>query len=216
MTRSALRLRAVIILGCVLISACSNLPTSGPSNSQVLDEINSGKNPSGIRLVDLTPAVVQTLRTRREPSLSIIDSLRSNRPVDTLGPGDVLSITIFEAGNGLFSHQPPSAADNSAGPTPTSTAETLPRLQVDRNGMIMVPYAGEIRVAGQTTTTVQRLIESRLAEKTSQPQVLVSLLTNGSNVVYVSGGRKEPGALSSLARAREPARHDRPGRRANA
>ena len=105
----------------------------------------------------------------------------------------MLSVTIYEAGTGLFSPQRPSTADNSAGPTPSSTAETLPRLQVDRNGMIMVPYAGEIHVAGQTTTAVQRLIESHLTGKTEQPQVLVSLVTNGSNVVYVSGDVKNPG-----------------------
>jgi polysaccharide export outer membrane protein len=192
MTRSAFRLLPIIPV--LLFSACSNLPASGPSNDQVLEQINSTKNPLGVHLVELTPSVVETLRARQEPSLSMIDSLRTNRPVDQLGPGDVLSITIYEAGNGLFTPQHTTTnTDNSAGPTPSSTAETLPRLQVDRNGMIMVPYAGEIHVAGQTTTAVQRLIESRLAQKTSQAQVLVSLVTNGSNVVYVSGDVKNPG-----------------------
>jgi polysaccharide export outer membrane protein len=194
MTRSAFWLRILSAGSALLFSACSNLPTSGPTNDQVLEQIDSAKNPLGVRLVELTPAVVQTLRTRQEPSLSIIDSLRSNRPVDQLGPGDVLAITIYEAGNGLFSPQhSTNTTDNSAGPTPSSTAETLPRLQVDRNGMIMVPYAGEIHVSGQTATAVQRIIESRLAQKTSQAQVLVSVVTNGSNVAYVSGDVKNPG-----------------------
>ena len=45
--------------------------------------------------------------------------------------------------------------------------------------MITVPYAGQIHVAGQTTTAVQHIIESRLADKTAQAQVLVNLVTNG-------------------------------------
>ena len=194
MTRPVSWFRALSLSSALFFSACSNLPTSGPSNDQVLEQINSAPNPLGVHLVEMTQSVVQTLRTRQEPSLSIIDSLRSNRPVDQLGPGDMLLVTIYEAGNGLFGTQRQTTnTDNSAGPAPSSTAETLPRLQVDRNGMIMVPYAGEIRVAGLTTTAVQRLIESRLAQKTSQAQVLVTLATNGSNVAYVSGDVKNPG-----------------------
>ena len=191
MTYSATRLagRSVVALALVL-SGCSALPTSGPSNGQVLDGTASPSNPLGIKLVDLTPAIVTDLHNRPEQSLSVIDRLRSNAAVDRLGPGDVLAISIYEAGAGLFSQR--RTADADAAPA-GSTAENLPRLQIDRNGMIMVPYAGEIRVAGLTTTQVQRLIETRLAEKASQAQVLVSLVINGSNVVYISGDVRNPG-----------------------
>ncbi len=135
-------------------------------------------------------------------SLSVIDRLRSNAAVDRLGPGDVLGISIYEAGNGLFSPQRPPTSDTDATPR-GSTAETLPRLQVDRNGLIAVPYAGEIHVAGLTTTEVQRVIENRLAQKASQAQVLVSLVTNGSNIVYISGDVKNSGRYPlSLAHER--------------
>jgi polysaccharide export outer membrane protein len=194
MTRSASELQSALgLTALLLLSGCTNLPTSGPSNSQVLDQALSAQNPIGINLVDLTPTVVRTLSSQPDPSLSIIDSLRSNRPVDQLGPGDVVNISIYETGNGLFGPRREANADGTGGNAPSSTAETLPRLQVDRNGMIMVPYAGEIHVAGQTTTAVQRLIESRLAGKTAQAQVLVSLVSNGSNVAYVSGDVKNPG-----------------------
>ncbi|WP_158744203.1 polysaccharide biosynthesis/export family protein [Acidisphaera sp. L21] len=161
----------------------------------------STNNPLGIKLVDLTPAVVQELRGQQERQMSIIDNLRTNAAVDRLGPGDVLAITIYEAGNGLFSPRK-ATSDTDAAPT-GSTAENLPRLQVDRNGLIMVPYAGEIRVAGHTTTEVQRIIEDRLRDKTAQAQVLVSLVTNGSNIVYISGDVKASGRYPlSLAHER--------------
>jgi polysaccharide biosynthesis/export protein len=193
MTRSAYRLRFLFSFSAMLLlSGCQDLPSSGPSNSQVLDQALSEKNPLGIHIVDLTPTLVQTLRNQPEPSLSIIDSLRSNRPVDQLGPGDVVTISIYETGNGLFGPRRSSDSDTTSG-SAGSTAETLPRLQVDRSGMITVPYAGPIHVAGQTTTAVQRLIEGRLADKAAQAQVLVSLVTNGSNIAYVSGDVKNPG-----------------------
>ncbi len=196
MTHSATRLacRSALLLTLILTD-CSALPTSGPSNGQVLDGTASPKNPLGIQLVNLTPAVVTELRNRPEQSLNVIDRLRSNAAVDRLGPGDVLAISIYEAGSGLFSPRRPADADATAAAPTGSTAESLPRLQVDRNGLIMVPYAGEVHVAGLTTTQVQRLIESRLAEKASQAQVLVSLVTNGSNVVYISGDVRNAGRI---------------------
>jgi polysaccharide export outer membrane protein len=46
------------------------------------------------------------------------------------------------------------------------------------------------------------VIEQRLADKTSQARVVISLVTNGSNLVYVSGDVKNPGR-SPLSLARE-------------
>ena len=193
MTYSTIRLACRSALSiALLLAGCGALPTSGPSNDQVLNGTASPKNPLGIRLVDLTPTVVSELRNRPERSLSVIDRLRSNVPVDRLGPGDVLQISIYEAGNGLFSVRRTTPNDTDSTPT-GSSAEALPRLQIDRNGMVMVPYAGEVHVGGLTTTQVQRLIESKLADKASQAQVLVSLASNGSNVVYISGDVKIAG-----------------------
>lgn len=199
MTRSIRPLTGLAAsLALVVLSACSSLPTSGPSNSEVVENITGKDNPLGARLVDLTPAIVQTLRDRPERSLSVIDGLRSNASVDRLGPGDVVSVAIYEAGNGLFNTKRSADSDSSSG----STAETLPRLQVDRNGTITVPYAGQIRVAGHTMTEVQRIIESRIKDRTAQPQVVVSLVNNGSNIVYISGDVRSPGRYP-LTLARE-------------
>jgi polysaccharide export outer membrane protein len=187
-----------IALAMLLLSACESLPTAGPTYNQVRD-IKPEKNPLGAHLVALTPAVVQALRAHPAAPASIIERLRSNHPVDLLGPGDVLSISIYEAGNALFAPRRTTDADTPGG----STEETLPKVQVDRNGMIMVPYGGEIHVAGLTTTAVQRIIESKLSSKTAQPQVLVSTLSNGSNIAYVSGDVRSPGRYPlSLAHER--------------
>lgn len=194
-TPMALRFPALASAMVLALAACSSLPTSGPSNSEVVGQFSAQQNPAGARLVDLTPAVVQALSGRAPPSMGVIDRLRSNRPVDLIGAGDILSISIYEAGAGLFNHaaSPTDPLTGAIAPPSGSTAETLPRVQVDRSGMIMVPYAGEIRVAGHTTTQVQRMIEAKLAKQASQAQVIVSLATNSSNVVYVSGDVKSSG-----------------------
>lgn len=184
--------RCIVLVGLLLMSACSSLPTSGPSSSQVDEDITDPKlNPLGIKLVDLSPDAVRTVREKPERPMSVIGGLRSNRAIDRLGPGDVLSIAIYEAGNGLFSSRRSTGTeqDQAGG----SSAETLPRVMVDRNGTVAIPFAGQIRVAGHTTTEVQRIIESRLADRAAQPQVVVSLVTNGSNIAYVSGDVRNPG-----------------------
>ena len=185
-SRARMRFLAAVLLP---LAGCSSLPTSGPSNGQVLDQALAADNPMGLRIIDVSPATVARLRANPEREMSVVDRLRTNRAVDLLGPGDVLTVAIYEAGSGLFNTRRTADQDTSS----ASTAETLPRVQVDRNGMITVPFAGEIRVAGRTTTQVQKMIESRLADKAAQPQVIVSLVTNGSNIVYISGDMKSPG-----------------------
>ena len=175
------------------LASCSSLPTSGPTNQQVVDQFTVKENPLGARLVELTPAIVEALHNQPDDSMGVIGRLRSNRAVDLLGPGDVLSITIYEAGNGLFNSRKSTPEADAAAAPAGSSGETLPRVQVDRSGMIMIPYAGEIHVAGRTTTQVQRMIEGRLSQQASQAQVLVNVVSNGSNVVYVSGDVKSSG-----------------------
>lgn len=196
MTRSLTQIGCVVALANLLLTGCQSLPTSGPSNGEITREAKEDQDKLGIHLVELSPAVVQMLQRQPVSSMSVVDRLRTNRAVDLLGPGDVISVSIYEAGNGLFGSRKGADSDTAAG----STAETLPRLQVDRNGMIMVPYAGEIHVAGLTMTNVQRAIESRLKDKTAQAQVVVTLISNGSNIVYISGDVHTPGRYSlSLA-----------------
>ena len=200
---SAFRQLSLLSAAALLLASCSSLPTSGPSNSEVLDQAVSKDNPLGLRIVPLTPTVVASLRARPERFSGVFDGLRSSQAVDRLGPGDVVTVSIYEAGDGLFNSRRSSATAGSETTSAGSSAETLPRLQVDRNGTITVPYAGQIKVAGRTPTEVQHMIEERLAEKTAQPQVVVSLVNNGSNIVYVSGDVRAPGRYPlTLARER--------------
>jgi polysaccharide export outer membrane protein len=66
-------------------------------------------------------------------------------------------------------------------------------LQVDRNGRIDFPFVGSIAVAGHTSSEVQDILKTRLAEKASQPQVIVSVVSGNTNSIIVSGDVKSPG-----------------------
>ena len=70
---------------------------------------------------------------------------------------------------------------------PASKAAQLPEQVVSRDGAISVPYAGRIKVAGRRAQDVQSLIETELAGKAIQPQVIVTVSRPVSQSVTVGG-----------------------------
>jgi polysaccharide export outer membrane protein len=71
--------------------------------------------------------------------------------------------------------------------TTGSKSATIPPQVVDRDGVITVPYAGPVHVAGHTPREVQAAVEQALEGKAIQPQVLVSVTRSPSNTASVLG-----------------------------
>lgn len=180
------RIAAPAALMACLISGCSILPASGPTASAVAEgaEVATADGVlARYELIDITPAVVESLRTR--PLDSLLASFGDHRPSlePVIGVGDYVAVSVWEAGSGgLFSG--PLIADRfSAG----SKSALIPEQVVSRDGAISVPYAGRIQVAGRRPQDVQALIEAELAGKAIQPQVLVSVTKPVSQTVTVTG-----------------------------
>ncbi|MGV7033617.1 polysaccharide biosynthesis/export family protein [Methylobacterium symbioticum] len=174
------------LCAALAVSGCSVLPAAGPTARQV-DAGAEVATPDGLfaryEIIDITPAVVEALRTR--PLDSLLASFGDHRPSlePVIGIGDYVSISVWEAGSGgLFSG--PLVADRfSAG----SKSALIPEQVVGRDGAISVPYAGRIQVLGRRPQDVQSLIENELAGKAIQPQVLVSVTKPLSQTVTVTG-----------------------------
>ena len=181
-----LRHPALIALTAALMGGCSVLPAAGPTSRQV-DSGAEVATPDGLfaryEIIDITPAVVEALRTR--PLDSLLASFGDHRPSlePVIGIGDAISVSIWEAGSGgLFSG--PLVADRfSAG----SKSALIPEQVVGRDGGISVPYAGRVQVLGRRAQDVQALIENELAGKAIQPQVLVNVTRAISQTVTVTG-----------------------------
>lgn len=180
------------ILACVgLLSAlggCSSVvPTSGPLSEEITRKITVN-NTGDYVLVDINHDTVKRLTEFHPVGLSQRFKLtRAKSPNSLIGIGDVLAITIWEAGEGgLFSNA-------------TTKNITIPALAVDRAGSISLPYAGTVKVAGSTPTAVQTMIVKRLADRAIHPQVTVSIVKNESNTVVLSGDVTTPGRQSLSA-----------------
>jgi polysaccharide export outer membrane protein len=119
------------------------------------------------------------------------------RPTDLLGPGDVLNITVYEAGVALFGNSAvrTASAAGGAGFDPSSTAERLPTMRVDDYGYIKVPFVGRLRAAGHTAAELQVMIQSGLRGMSQDPQVMVTIEQSITNSVILAGEVAKPGRL---------------------
>ena len=130
-----------------------------------------------------TPRISNTFTDRRLPKAF------------QFGVGDVVSVTIFEAAaGGLFI---PSEASVRPG-----NFVTLPNQEVDNNGNISVPYAGNIRAQGRTPVEVQQAIVDALKNRAIEPQAVVSLATQRTSLVTVLGDVFRPQVLDGSASGR--------------
>lgn len=94
---------------------------------------------------------------------------------DTIQPGDVLGLTIWEnVDDGLLVPQ-------------GQNATVLDEVQVDGAGFIFVPYAGRVRAAGNTPEAIRRLITEKLGDQTPDPQVQVRRLAGDGATVSIVG-----------------------------
>ncbi|MEM6728683.1 MAG: polysaccharide biosynthesis/export family protein, partial [Pseudomonadota bacterium] len=94
---------------------------------------------------------------------------------DTIRPGDVLGLTIWEnVEDGLLASE-------------GQNATVLEEVQVDGAGFIFVPYAGRLRAAGNTPEAIRRIISTRLDEQTPDPQVQVRRVAGDGSTVSIVG-----------------------------
>nr|WP_319246947.1 polysaccharide biosynthesis/export family protein [uncultured Celeribacter sp.] len=166
-------LRMVALAATVAgLSACG-LPRSGPNKS----EIYSGSVLKG------GDAFVVTVNDRVNAATAINQDLGFSSAFlnagvvgsDTIAPGDVLALTIWEnVDDGLLAGR-------------GGNATRLSEVQVDGNGFIFVPYAGRIKASGNSPETIRRIITEKLAAQTPDPQVMVSRAAGKGAGVTITG-----------------------------
>ena len=190
-------LRTVTLLLCAAVTACSALPTSTPQEREVFAAQQSAANRIGFTIVDLQPETVAALGLSQGEDLRALGALGGARRADAIGVGDMLSIAVFEVGTSLFGAasgtEPAADAGMPATQTPGAARHTIPGLQVEAGGTITFPYVGRVRAAGRTPAELARVIEGGLKGKSTDPQVVVTVASNLSNTVFVSGDVEKPG-----------------------
>lgn len=177
------------------LAGCATLPNSGPTGKQVERSALDPENEMPIRLVQVQAAADIPAPVSETPMAALADL--APPPTDMIGPGDVLDISIYEAGVTLFA----GGSGASPGPlgqigaNPGVQAQKLPPSRVDDNGDISIPYAGRLRVMGRTVGEVETMVRQSLRGLSQNPQVLITLSQTITNSVIVSGEVARPGRL---------------------
>lgn len=166
------------VLGLVL-AGCGITPTSGPLSREIGGAPETTSAAEYV-VIDVNQAVIHAMAAARPGGLARL-ARTGSAPKARIGAGDVLAVTVYEAGDGgLFTGKEQRYA-------------AFPALQVDQQGNISLPYAGLLKVQNQTPHEVQKLIVQRLEGRAIQPQVVVSITSTESNTFVLAGDVEKPG-----------------------
>jgi polysaccharide biosynthesis/export protein len=110
------------------------------------------------------------LAVQSEPATQLGSSKEPVSPDYRIGNGDVLQISVW------------------------GEAELTKTVTVRPDGKISLPLINEVRVAGLTSSDAQMLLNQRFAQYIRNPQASVSVSEIHSNLVYVTGRVRRPGA----------------------
>lgn len=177
----------------LVLAGCASLPSSGPTGTEIRHAAVAKPGQYPFTLVEVeSPTTIPP-----GPALPVSTLVTMPpRPTDLIGPGDVLNITIYEAGVSLFGTAlRTAAAAGSTAVDTSSTAERLPTVRVDDYGYIKVPFVGRVRAAGHTAAELQAMIQSGLRGMSQDPQVMVSIEQSITNSVILAGEVAKPGRL---------------------
>jgi polysaccharide export outer membrane protein len=175
------------------LAGCATLPVSGPTGSEIRKAARAEQAQFPFALIEVEgTAQIPLPPVIPAPTLTTLPP----RPTDLLGPGDVLNITIYEAGVALFGNSALRSAAAAGGAVDTtSSAERLPTVRVDDYGYIKVPFVGRMRAAGHTAAELQAIIQSGLRGMSQDPQVMVSIDQSITNSIILAGEVAKPGRL---------------------
>ncbi|WP_192965986.1 polysaccharide biosynthesis/export family protein [Phycobacter azelaicus] len=165
--------RPVAILAALTLAASCGLPKVGPNKRQIF--AGSVQKQGDAFIVSVNDRVARA--TAVVPALGFSDSFTSAGRLtsDTIRPGDVLGLTIWEnVDDGLLAAE-------------ASNATALEEVQVDNAGFIFVPYAGRLRASGNTPEQLREMITEKLEDQTPDPQVQVRRLAGDGATVSLTG-----------------------------
>lgn len=165
--------RPVAILAALTLAASCSLPKVGPNKREIF--AGSVQKQGDAFIVSVNDRV--TRATAVVPALGFSDSFvnAGRLTSDTIRPGDVLGLTIWEnVDDGLLANE-------------ATNATTLEEVQVDSAGYIFVPYAGRLRASGNTPEQLREMITNKLEDQTPDPQVQVRRVAGDGSTVSLTG-----------------------------
>jgi polysaccharide biosynthesis/export protein len=175
-------LKRVFLVLLPLLAACQSFPQDGPSARTLATEAATSQD---YAVIDVDYRITQTIAANPPRDLSGLQGVQRPAAMDLIGPGDTLTVSIFQtlANNGA------SGRDSQGG----DGSLNLPNVAVDRTGGVLLPYAGRIQVGGLSAQQAAAQIQQALRGRMVNPQVVVAVTTNLANSVTLIGEARTAG-----------------------
>lgn len=183
--------RGAAALAVVALAACaSGLPFQSNASRQGPAE---PAPPTQMITEQLIQAQKQQIALLRHQDISSL--IVKNPAPYAIGPGDVLSIVVWDHPELAGAGMPAAAAAADAGVLAASVAAnaTPPGFVVDHSGRIQFPFAGLLPVQGLTEEQARALLAQKLAKYIANPNVTLRVQSYRSKRVYIDGEVKSPG-----------------------
>ena len=174
---------AIVLLSCLLVTACGALPRGAGIQSEVLAAGSGAEAAESFAVEPVTRdrlALYADWPAVGEQHYRWIN--RTDQP-DTrvIRPGDTLAVTVWTTeADGLLT----------AG---GERVVALPETRVSSGGTIFLPYAGDVRVAGMSPERARAVVQEKLDEVTAGAQVQLELAEGRASSVSVVSGVGSPG-----------------------
>ncbi|MCO4318303.1 polysaccharide export protein [Phyllobacterium sp. 21LDTY02-6] len=185
------------LAAALLLNGCA-IPRAGPTAQNIVEQRKS-ETQLNYALVDVGKNVMAFAATRPRESLVRQFGAGPRSSDLRIAVGDVVTVNVWEAPPGTLFGTNMSVAGFQQS---TGSTVAIPPQTVTGNGTIGVPYAGRIKVLGNTPSQVEQQIVKSLEGKAVQPQALVTIQRSTANSVTVTG-EVAAGARISLTGAGE-------------
>ncbi|QEZ44070.1 polysaccharide biosynthesis/export family protein [Cupriavidus oxalaticus] len=177
------------MVATVLLSACAASPgmyfEPNGKVSAVGDDAVAQTTP-------ITLELVRSMKARPRVENQGIEALFASPQPYRIGPGDIISVVVWDHPELVFPTQTYSVG--AAFEIPQSTGgSNVPGYVVSATGDIQFPYAGVMKVAGHTVNEVRDQMAKVLSRVVRDPQMTVRVLGFRSQRVYVDGEVRTPG-----------------------
>ncbi|MGJ8617652.1 MAG: polysaccharide biosynthesis/export family protein [Sulfitobacter sp.] len=165
--------RPIAVLAALAVVSSCGLPQVGPNKKQIF--AGSVQKEGDAFVVAVNDRVTRAIAVT--PALGFSNEFKNASQLgsDTIRPGDVLGITVYEN------------VDDPLLGVEGAPATLLEEVQVDGAGFIFIPYAGRIKAAGNTPDAIRRIITNKLGEQTPDPQVEVRRAAGDGSTVSLVG-----------------------------
>ncbi len=199
--RAALAAMATMVTTAALLAGCGLSPgmqapssvTQAKAATGAARTGGNGDQPPPGALIEINNDLVAKEAASRPTTVPAnVETLFGTPKPYTLGPGDVLSIVVWDHPE---MNLPTNGSGGSNGAQDQSASQVQSGYTVDSSGAIQVAYVGPIHVAGLTEMEARDLVSKKLAYYLNKPQVTLRIESYRSRRVYVDGEVRTPGLM---------------------